>query len=101
MNDAYAHSDIFMLGGSMTDEKTIPLKMHEAGPLCACKHCPTYFDCGEPLAFCLFDGDATSKCITVERGCICPGCTVYRELQFDLDFYCTKGSEDSQKTLRR
>lgn len=85
----------------MTDEKNIPLDMRKAGPLCICKHCPTYFDCGEPLAFCLYDEGATSSCITIERGCVCPGCPVYGESQFDLDFYCTKGSEQIQKAFGR
>ncbi len=59
---------------------------------CICRMCPTYFDCGEKLAFCLGDG-GKSKCILVERGCICPGCPVQAKTLFQHVYYCTLGSE--------
>lgn len=70
--------------------------MKEAESLCVCRSCPTYFNCDEPLAFCFYD-EGASGCISVKRGCICPGCPVYRESGFELDFYCTEGNEKVQK----
>lgn len=66
-----------------------------AESLCICRSCPTYFDCGEKLAFCLYETGA-SKCIAVERGCTCPGCPVYETAGFKLDLYCIAGSEKAQ-----
>ncbi len=78
----------------MVKEQT-PVRDDEA--LCICKQCPTYFDCGEPLAFCLYES-GTSSCITIERGCICPGCPLYRDSGFTRDFYCTLGGEKTQES---
>jgi hypothetical protein len=58
---------------------------------CICPDCPTYFDCGEPLAFCLYE-----QCIRIERGCICPGCPVYVAGSMEFDLYCTRESERVQ-----
>jgi hypothetical protein len=68
----------------------------KAGSMCICSGCPTYFDCGEPLAFCFYEKGA-SGCITVNRGCICPGCPVYSEAGLQFDSYCISGSETAQK----
>jgi hypothetical protein len=58
---------------------------------CECPMCPTYLDCGERLAFCLWPS-GLSKCITVERGCICEGCPVYVESEFTSPgYFCTRG----------
>jgi hypothetical protein len=54
--------------------------------------CPSYFDCGEPLAFCLADA-GKSRCITAENGCICPGCPVQAEMHLSHDYYCIYGPE--------
>jgi hypothetical protein len=60
---------------------------------CVCRMCPTYRDCDEPLAFCVWPAGA-SRCITVEQGCICPGCPVYVEDEFaGVGYYCARGSE--------
>jgi hypothetical protein len=59
---------------------------------CICAMCPTYFECGETIAYCLADA-GKSKCITTESGCICTGCSVQEALKFTHVFYCTKGSE--------
>ncbi len=60
----------------------------EAEKACICAMCPSYFDCGEALAFCLA---GKSKCIRNEVGCICPGCPVQGAMGFDDFFYCTRG----------
>lgn len=79
----------------MTDGSVAPMDREAANARCICDKCPTYFDCGEPLAFCFYD-EGASACITVERGCICPGCPVYRTSNFTLDFYCVQGGERKQ-----
>lgn len=84
----------------MTGENVTPMDRDAANALCVCRRCPTYFDCGEPLAFCFYD-EGASTCITVERGCICPGCPVYRTSKFAFDFYCTEGGERGQAIKRR
>lgn len=80
----------------MAEEEITPTELSKAESLCICKDCPTYFDCDEPLAFCFYD-KGVSSCITVEHGCICPGCPVSRKAGLKFDFYCTRGSEKAQK----
>ena len=80
----------------MVTEQPLSSTTHDAEVLCVCKQCPTYFDCGEPLAFCLYE-NGISSCIAVERGCICPGCPLYRASGLKYDFYCTIGSEKAQE----
>jgi len=70
----------------------------QAQGLCICPDCPTYFDCSEPLAFCLYP-KGKSACITTERGCICPGCPVFSAGNMGFDLYCTRGSEAAQTVL--
>ncbi len=67
----------------------------EAQSLCFCPTCPTYFDCGEPLAFCFYE-DERSSCIAVDQGCICPSCPVHEDEQFKLTLYCISGSEKAR-----
>lgn len=75
-------------------EKTEILK------LCICEGCPTYVDCGKQgkskeKAFCMnFTGK--SKCITVDKGCICGACSVKQKLQLKNFVFCIKGSEQEQ-----
>jgi hypothetical protein len=59
---------------------------------CICKMCPSYFNCGEQIAYCMQDA-AISKCIKTESGCICPGCPVWEEMHFQNNYYCIRGNE--------
>jgi hypothetical protein len=34
-----------------------------------------------------------SQCIKIEIGCLCPGCPVQEQMNFQHDYYCTKGTE--------
>ena len=68
---------------------------NKALTLCVCRMCPSYFDCGEPLAFCLAES-GKSQCITTERGCMCPGCPVQTEMRLKHDYYCIYGPEKKQ-----
>lgn len=54
---------------------------------CICEGCPSYVDCGEPLAYCLV---GISKCINTEKGCICDACPVFEEMNFDRIYFCTR-----------
>lgn len=60
---------------------------------CICRMCPSYVNCGEPLAYCLPEWD-TSKCITTKAGCVCPGCPVYEEKGFSKAYYCLPGNKE-------
>jgi hypothetical protein len=75
------------LGGAMDRDK--------AQKMCVCRMCPTYFDCGEPIAFCVAES-GKSKCITIESGCVCPGCPVQTAMRFEHDYYCIHGPEKEQ-----
>ncbi len=64
----------------------------DAQRACICGACPSYVDCGEKLAFCMPEG-GVSRCIKTEAGCICPGCPVQSEMDFQHEYYCTRGNE--------
>ncbi len=65
---------------------------------CICKMCPSYFDCQELIAYCLAQ-TGKSVCITVEQGCICPGCPVQEKMLFRNQYYCTRGNEKEQEAV--
>jgi hypothetical protein len=64
----------------------------EAEKLCICRMCPSYFECGEKLPFCMWES-GKSKCIKMEVGCVCPGCPGQVRMGYQHDYYCTKGGE--------
>ncbi len=61
--------------------------MEDLQKQCICPMCPTYRNCGEPVAFCL-PGIKSSKCITTQSGCVCPGCPVQELKGYTGDYYC-------------
>ena len=67
--------------------------------LCICRMCPSFVDCNEEIAFCLAD-TTKSVCIKEEKGCLCPGCPVQEEENFQHVFYCTRGSQTEQSYAR-
>ncbi len=73
----------------MEDKKEMVLSM------CTCKGCPTYVDCQENIGFCL-ETIGKSKCITAEKGCICPTCPVTPRMGLKHSYYSTRGSEMEQ-----
>ncbi|HZK31258.1 MAG TPA: DUF2769 domain-containing protein [Methanoregula sp.] len=75
------------------------MERKEAITLCICKICPTFIDCGEEIAFCLA-ARGKSTCITNEDGCLCPGCPVLESEGFSHVFYCTRGTENDQRSAR-
>ena len=58
---------------------------------CICAGCPSYYNCGEKIAYCMPEA-GKSQCIKVENGCICPGCPVYEEMGFRNLYYCIRGN---------
>ena len=76
------------------------MNIDEAEKICVCRTCPSYFDCGERLAFCLWES-GKSKCMMIERGCICPGCPVQQQMGLLHEYYCTRGSEKEQPALKK
>jgi hypothetical protein len=67
--------------------------------LCLCGMCPSFVDCSEEIAYCLA-GQGTSGCIKKEQGCLCPGCPVQEEENFQHVYYCIRGSERDQSRPR-
>jgi hypothetical protein len=66
--------------------------------MCICPDCPTYTDCAKKAnesLFCWFGG--SNNCISKENDCLCPSCPVTSELGLKHDFFCTRGSEKSQR----
>ncbi|MEN6609390.1 MAG: DUF2769 domain-containing protein [Methanoregulaceae archaeon] len=67
--------------------------------LCICRMCPSFVDCNEEIAYCLAE-TGKSGCIRIEQGCLCPGCPVQEEEDFQHVYYCTRGSETGQSRNR-
>ncbi len=63
--------------------------------ICICHGCPSYFDCGEKLAFCMWE-EGKSSCIKSEIACVCPGCPVQEQMHYEHVYYCTRGNEKEQ-----
>jgi hypothetical protein len=78
------------------------LSNEESIRLCICEGCPSYVDCskqraegaGKEKAFCVTVGK--SKCIKLEKGCICGACAVKSKLKLKNFYFCTKGKEEQQ-----
>jgi hypothetical protein len=68
------------------------MDLNPAPAACICRVCPTYYACGEKIAFCMPEA-RKSQCIKIESGCICPGCPVQEEMNFKHEFYCVRGNE--------
>jgi len=66
--------------------------MKDYDKICICAKCPSYVECKD-IAFCV---KRKSKCIKQERGCICGGCPVHKELKLKNGYYCTRDNEEKQ-----
>jgi hypothetical protein len=69
---------------------------NEAVRLCLCRICPSFVDCKEEISFCMAVNNK-SRCITKEKGCLCPGCPVQDQEGFSHVYYCIRGSEKEQQ----
>jgi hypothetical protein len=72
------------------------MDMMEILNACICEGCPSYVVCKKKeKAFCQ-SSVGKSKCINMEKGCICGACAVKRTLKLKNYYFCTKGSEKQQ-----
>ncbi|MDD5651036.1 MAG: DUF2769 domain-containing protein [Candidatus Nanoarchaeia archaeon] len=65
---------------------------------CICEQCPSWLDCSKDkgkkeLVFC-FKGK--SKCIKVQKGCMCGACPVKAKFKLKNFYFCMKGTEEEQ-----
>ncbi len=57
-------------------------------PFCKCAKCPTYPHQGDPRVYC----DRGASHLTIEKkGCLCPGCPIYKLGKFAGDSFCFHG----------
>lgn len=69
----------------------------QAVGLCICRMCPSYVDCDEEIGYCVAES-GNSRCIGNEQGCLCPGCPVQEQEDFQHVYYCTRGSDAGQRS---
>jgi hypothetical protein len=68
--------------------------------LCICPECPTYNDCARKLKELLYCALGKSpSCITEEVACVCPTCPVTEQLGLKHMYFCTKGTERTQRRM--
>jgi hypothetical protein len=67
--------------------------------MCICKTCPTYVSEETELSFC-HPLIGKSKIITEEKGCECPKCPVYKQMNMKNGYYCTRKSEMEQEMAK-
>jgi hypothetical protein len=58
---------------------------------CNCPHCPSYDACMKGDDEKLFCGRAMSGCEVQPKGCVCPGCAVYKDNGLSDAYYCIHG----------
>jgi hypothetical protein len=96
----------------------VQAKIKELDKICVCRECPTYFETwrcsglsidfswkcppyvgrGEKkLTFCTI---GKSSKIKKDKGCLCPGCPVQKEMALRWDRYCLKGSGKEQSGMK-
>lgn len=64
--------------------------------LCICERCPSYVVCKpKEKAFC-HSSNGKSKCIKLQKGCICGGCPVKAKYGLKNFYFCISGSEEQQ-----
>ena len=66
---------------------------------CICKTCPSYVAEETELGFC-HALVGKSKIITTEKGCNCPQCPVYKDMELKNGYYCTRKSELEQEMAK-
>jgi hypothetical protein len=65
---------------------------------CICQSCPNYTLCAQgngEVLFCLMG--MSFRCIREDKGCICPGCSLFPEYGLTKKEYCMRGSEKDQR----
>jgi hypothetical protein len=79
-----------------------PVQMTEAmgkfKKMCTCPTCPTYTLCAKNAHELLFCAIGRSfVCISKEKDCVCPACPITDQVGLKNRFYCTRGSEMTQR----
>jgi len=83
---------------SKMDKDEQSKKIGSMKDMCICPKCPSYTSCAKNAKELLFCATGKSfMCIDQEKGCICPGCPVTKQLGLKNKFFCTKGSEKAQR----
>jgi len=77
-------------------KKKLPLVKEK----CICATCPSYVSEEKELGFC-HPLVGKSKIITQERGCDCPKCPVYTQMNLKNGYYCTRKSEMEQEMAKK
>ncbi|MFB0564201.1 MAG: DUF2769 domain-containing protein [Candidatus Aminicenantaceae bacterium] len=74
-------------------------KFPQVKSMCICKTCPTYVDDETELGFC-HPLVVKSRVITEEKGCDCPKCPIYTQMELKNGYYCTRKSEMEQEMAK-
>jgi hypothetical protein len=62
--------------------------------ICQCLDCATHNECAKKTGERLFCAVMRSPmCIETKRGCLCPECTIAKELGFMNTYHCLNGAE--------
>lgn len=61
---------------------------------CHCPKCATMNDCGREKGERLFCVRGKGSCDYKTNGCICGGCSVYRDNHLDNHYYCRNDAAD-------
>ncbi len=89
--DAFEESMAAWARMSDADKKKLEKQDKER---CLCPTCPTYADCAKKKKELMFCFAGKSGCITVSKGCHCPGCSVKADWGLTNIYYCLNGTEE-------
>jgi hypothetical protein len=93
--DKFEETTLSMTGMSLAEREEASKKL---AAMCNCPSCPTYNRCAKNAQELLFCAKGKSfMCISEEKNCICPACPVASELGLKNKFFCTRGSETTQR----
>ncbi len=90
-------------GMNEEDAEAMLAELEEKLPMvkeqCICKTCPTYVAEETEVGFC-HPLVGKSKVISEEKGCNCPQCPVYKNMELKNGYYCTRKSEMEQEMAK-
>ncbi|MCX6745886.1 MAG: DUF2769 domain-containing protein [Candidatus Parcubacteria bacterium] len=67
---------------------------HENSEMCNCPNCPSHNDCMKDKGEVLYCARGKSSCEVKSKGCVCPGCQVYKENNLNSAYYCLSGKAE-------
>ena len=92
--DTFEETMVFMARLSEEERKKIN---EQDRARCLCPTCPTYADCAKKKKELMFCFEGKSSCITVSKGCHCPGCPVKADYGLINIYFCLNGSEEETR----